>query len=93
MSTRADLLALLANLAVRGRVAPCLSHHDAACWTSEDPAAQIRAAALCADYCPALTPCEDYGRANLAEFGVYGAQTDRDRHPKPARPTTKETAA
>jgi hypothetical protein len=93
MTTRADLLELLANLGIRGRVAPCLSHHDAACWTSEDLAAQTRAAALCAASCPALVPCEEYGRTHLREFGVYGAQTDRDRHPRPVRPTTKDATA
>lgn len=56
-------------------------------WTSDDPADQAHAAALCGS-CAVMAACQRFGRRWPREEGVYGGQSQAVRRTK----THKENA-
>lgn len=91
----------IASAALSARVAQAVEHgHRIPCrtgtlarteaWTSDDRAAQRRAADACHD-CPLFFPCRDHGRSHPREAGVYGGLTYTDRNAGPGRPRKDPT--
>ena len=86
MTTRAELLDHLDTLAQAGHLAPCVTSPDID-FTSEKPAIQRLAAALCST-CPGVDPCRSYGLSHPREIGVLGGLADNARQTR-TTPTTE----
>lgn len=82
-----ELAAYLEDLRLSGRPVPCVTLPSEArgAWTSDDPSEQSVAARACVG-CAGFAACRAYIDEHPAEWGVYAAITDAQRHRRPGRP-------